>query len=369
MQRAMGLQRRLKNKQLGLGLLGGLMVAFAAIAPAQAQTEEQNNDQALRLAEAIREVSLAEQTKETGLYSDWKVKGDAIPLWSQQCIGRPLTPNEFAGNRATAGAIVVCVLRDMLRQENRMAGGDEALAVRRTSAWWFSGNGENYNRPGVAGITQQVLAAYGPVKPTPTRPQSQVSQMPPVPTPSNAGVIVPTEDSAPKLQPFPGKVSTLPPAPKLQPLPTPGKPVITKPVTEKPTTAVEKPPVLVKPVEKPGEKLPEVAKPVMKPAEKPVEKPAEKPVAKPIEQPGQKPAEKPTEKPTEQIETIKVKMTSQAYDRYMQAGYAATREKSYVKAVLFFRRALDESPGDSYASKAIANIEPSAAKEAAATPK
>ncbi|NJM47984.1 MAG: hypothetical protein HC860_18925 [Alkalinema sp. RU_4_3] len=82
----------------------------------------------------------------------------------------------------------------------------------------------------------------------------------------------------------------------------------------------------------------------------------------------EKPAEKPPEKPKEP-EAIKVKITSQPYDRYMQAGYAASREKAYSKALVFFRRALDDHPGDSYATKAIANIEPLAAKETTTPPK
>ncbi|NJM48232.1 MAG: hypothetical protein HC860_20370, partial [Alkalinema sp. RU_4_3] len=174
----MGLQRRL----LGIGTIA---IALAIAPSALAQTDDGNDpvtNQAVRLADAIRQVSLAETTTEPGLYSDWKVKGDAIPLWSQQCIGRPLTPQEFAGNRATAGAIVVCVLRDMIRQESLASGGDEALAVRRASAWWVSGNGSNYNAPGVAGFTQQVLAR---LRPTTGSPKAQ-------PIANRPEVVVPT---------------------------------------------------------------------------------------------------------------------------------------------------------------------------------
>jgi hypothetical protein len=56
------------------------------------------------------------------------------------------------------------------------------------------------------------------------------------------------------------------------------------------------------------------------------------------------------------------------YDRYMQAGYAATESKDYGTALLYFRRALDERPNDTYAEQAIRNVEryqqePSAAEE------
>lgn len=46
-----------------------------------------------------------------------------------------------------------------------------------------------------------------------------------------------------------------------------------------------------------------------------------------------------------------------AYDRYMQAGYTATDQGDYEQALLHFRRALDERPGDSYAQQAIQNVE------------
>lgn len=41
----------------------------------------------------------------------------------------------------------------------------------------------------------------------------------------------------------------------------------------------------------------------------------------------------------------------------MNAGYAASKQKNYSTALLYFRRALDERPGDSYATQAIRNVE------------
>jgi hypothetical protein len=46
-----------------------------------------------------------------------------------------------------------------------------------------------------------------------------------------------------------------------------------------------------------------------------------------------------------------------AYDRYMVAGYAATKRKDNPTALLYFKRALDERPEDPYASQAIRNVE------------
>ena len=46
-----------------------------------------------------------------------------------------------------------------------------------------------------------------------------------------------------------------------------------------------------------------------------------------------------------------------AYSRYMRIGYAAAQSRDYQTALINFRRALNESPGDSYATKAIENME------------
>ncbi|HEY9659291.1 MAG TPA: hypothetical protein V6C65_12620 [Allocoleopsis sp.] len=45
------------------------------------------------------------------------------------------------------------------------------------------------------------------------------------------------------------------------------------------------------------------------------------------------------------------------FDRYMAAGYEATQQRNYETALLYFRRALDERPNDSYAQQAIQNVE------------
>jgi hypothetical protein len=48
---------------------------------------------------------------------------------------------------------------------------------------------------------------------------------------------------------------------------------------------------------------------------------------------------------------------STEYDRYMRAGYAATQQRDYETALLYFKRALDERPNDSFAAQAIQNVE------------
>jgi len=46
-----------------------------------------------------------------------------------------------------------------------------------------------------------------------------------------------------------------------------------------------------------------------------------------------------------------------AYNRYMRIGYAATQKRDYQTALINFRRALNERPGDSYATRAISNVQ------------
>ncbi len=96
------------------------------------------------------------------------------------------------------------------------------------------------------------------------------------------------------------------------------------------------------------------------------DKPSTTPIgATPIKPAEIKPAEtKPVAQPTKPTEAKKPATIvpvsagrSTVYDRYMQAGYQANEKKDYSKAVLFFRRALDERPNDNYATTAIQNTE------------
>lgn len=48
---------------------------------------------------------------------------------------------------------------------------------------------------------------------------------------------------------------------------------------------------------------------------------------------------------------------SSEFDRYMVAGYEATDQRDYETALLFFQRALDERPNNTYAQQAIQNVE------------
>lgn len=45
------------------------------------------------------------------------------------------------------------------------------------------------------------------------------------------------------------------------------------------------------------------------------------------------------------------------YNRYMQSGYTATRQRNYSAALNYFKQALQERPGDRYAALAVRNVE------------
>ncbi len=282
----------------------GLLAALGMAAPAMAQADDRVHlEQASRIAEALKQAAVQGNTKQPGYYSDWQVKGDRIPLWSRKCLGEEITPQQFEANQATAGAIVVCILKDLVRQEIRSARNDESLMVRRVAAWWVTGDGGRYNANGVSPYTQQVLKLYQPgANNIAAQPSSGNS-----PSAGNPGQVVPTQESQAVNQPL-TPLKSKPGAATIKPKPSAAKPEATKPSAAKPEA------------EKPSAANGLIGKDPNTP--------------------------------------ILVKSSeTNFYDRYMQTGYTASRAKDYKRAMVFFRRALDERPGDSFATKAIANME------------
>jgi hypothetical protein len=302
-----------------LALMAALMLSRPTPAVAQARGTTAEFERANRVAEALRQVTLLGNSRNPGYYSDWQVKGDRIPLWSRQCLGRSLTPEEFATNQAAATSTVTCIVQDMFRQEIRSAQNDEGLAIRRIASWWVTGDPSRFNEDNIAAYTKRVLTTYQPnglvtaAQPAPAKPVYIAPINPGIPQAS-----VPTPQPAPIGQPIdqpnPITVPTelLPPIKPRQGAITPVQPAPTpvKPTPPQPTPAVTTP------------------------------------------APATPTAPAPGAAPT----PIKANGTN-FYDRYMQEGYTASRAKDYAKALLFFRRALDERPDDSYATTAIKNME------------
>jgi hypothetical protein len=216
---------RLRLEALMTGLALSLSVGVLS---AQAQFSDA---QVRALVEALRQAAPPDSPND-GLYSEWQVKPENIPRWAKFCTGREITPAEFENNPATARSILVCIVRDVLKEEYPASNGNTSIAIRRTAAWWMTGDSKRYNSGDVAIYTQKVLSLYQ---------QQNVASANQKPTPA----------------------------------PTANQP----------------------------------------------------------------------------------RSQSTPYDRYMNAGYAATQQKDYSTALIHFQRALDERPTDTFATQAIRNVE------------
>jgi hypothetical protein len=266
----------------------------------------------LALLEAFRQTVNDLPARGPGLfYGDWRVEADRIPVWSRLCLGKELTPGQFASSPVTAKAVLTCVLRTEFRSiydSNR----DESLTVLQLAAWWASGERQQYNAIGMAPYTQAILRRY----------QDQIGN-------SNLAPIAAKPDAPKPEEPKPAT-----------PKPETPKPATPKPDAPKPATS------------KPATPKPATPKPTAKPTAKPEAKPSAKPTAQSEEKPSPKPEAKPTTKPDGKPIAI-----GSEYDRYMALGYRNTQGKNYEQAALYFRRALDDRPKDSYADRALKNIE------------
>jgi hypothetical protein len=110
--------------------------------------------------EALRQAAPQTGVEDDGLYSEWQVKAENIPRWSQQCTGRELTPTQFEGSPVTARAILVCIIRDVLRDQYSTSNNSESVAVRRAASWWMTGDPNRYNSESTSQYTQRVLDLY-----------------------------------------------------------------------------------------------------------------------------------------------------------------------------------------------------------------
>lgn len=231
----------MKLWRFGLLLSLGFSLGLSHL-PAQAQmTDTQVN----ALVEALRLAAPQTGSGDDGYYSDWQVKPDNVTRWSKSCLGKAVTPTQFEADQATARKIIACVMRDVLRDEYQASGKNEALAVRRSAAWWMTGDPTKYDSKDTTAYTQVVLNLYQKRKSTAASGTAATSS-------TDKPAIPSTPDNADK-----------PAAPK----------------------------------------------------------------------------------------------QGTAYDRYMKAGYAATEKKQHQTALLYFKRALDERPSDTYATQAVRNVE------------
>jgi hypothetical protein len=116
--------------------------------------------QVATLVEALRQAAPQTDTPNDGLYSQWQVKPENIPRWSKQCTGKELTPTQFQDNPESARSILVCVMRDVLRDQYMASNNSESVAVQRAASWWMTGDPNQYNSGSTASYTQKVLDFY-----------------------------------------------------------------------------------------------------------------------------------------------------------------------------------------------------------------
>jgi hypothetical protein len=272
-----------------------LLVLISMAAPTAAQASV-TDTQVNNLVEALRDVAKQSTSKPKTLHSDWRISERNIGPWSKQCLQTEMTIEMFDKDPATVAKVVTCKVKEVLVTEYEAADSDEALALRRFASWWRTGDANTYSTPETAAYADRILKAYqrrNESRPFATKPSDNNAK--------------------------PGTVTSLPP------------------VAVQPVEPVESKPVESKPVEL-----------EVKPLEKPV---AKAPGAKPVEvRPGS------TKKQTGPIVSVNAGRIT-AYDRYMIAAKKAEEQKDVKKALLFFRRAIDERPEDPAATAAIQALE------------
>lgn len=153
------------------------LVVGVGIAPAQAQLSDV---QLGVLVDALNQAN-TETGGEPRPLSEWQTEN--IPRWSKQCMGRSLTPEQFTTSPVTARWVSICTLRDIVKTEYRLSGKNEAIALRRSAAWWVSGNPGRYNSGETAAYTQKVLSLYRQKNPSPAKVATAST---PTPKPSSA---------------------------------------------------------------------------------------------------------------------------------------------------------------------------------------
>ena len=101
-------------KQAKQLLLSGVVLGIGLWAmPVHAQV---SNAQVGRLVEALLQAA-PQDRPDDDLYGAWQVKAENIPSWSQRCLGKELTPMQFQESPVTARSVLVCVMRDVMRDQ------------------------------------------------------------------------------------------------------------------------------------------------------------------------------------------------------------------------------------------------------------
>jgi hypothetical protein len=119
-----------------------------------------SDNQVRALVEALRDAAQQRAPGKNGLVSEWQILPANIPRWSRLCTGQELTSAQFESNPTKAREILVCVMRDVMRDEYKASGNNESVAVQRAASWWMTGDASRYNSSPTNSYTQNVLSFY-----------------------------------------------------------------------------------------------------------------------------------------------------------------------------------------------------------------
>lgn len=137
---------------LSLTLSSGVVV--------QAQNRPTPTRQVDAMVEALRKAAPKTGNPNDGLYSDWQVKPETLRGWSKQCLGREVTPSQFANSPATARQVITCVVGDEFNKRLKTTSNNEMKAVREVACWWMTGQYNGCNSGTTGTYVQQVTRFY-----------------------------------------------------------------------------------------------------------------------------------------------------------------------------------------------------------------
>lgn len=139
-------------------LFGSLIISIGL--PALAAAAEAVTDaQVSALVEALRQAA-PPQAANDGMYSQWQVLPGNISRWAKFCTKQDLTPQQFEADATKAKAIVTCIARDLLRDEYKVSGNNEAAAIRRAACWWMTGESTACKSGATATYADKVVSVY-----------------------------------------------------------------------------------------------------------------------------------------------------------------------------------------------------------------
>jgi hypothetical protein len=100
-----------------------------------------------------------------------QVMPENLPKWSMEALGYVVSRKDFLNHPELQIAIVDYKLHQYWQRSLMASKGNEALAVRRVAAWWYSGKPEKYRSntpqfynghryPSIAAYSYSVLKRY-----------------------------------------------------------------------------------------------------------------------------------------------------------------------------------------------------------------